>query len=74
MKVLNRGRFLCSSKTNQEDAMVFLLASGVIMLVVLTIPGLVKLEINRSKSRIFNADWLAVEDQFRIVSRWGAQY
>lgn len=54
--------------------MVFLLAIGVIMLIVLTIPGLVKLKIGRSKSRILNADWLAVEDQFRIVARWGAQY
>lgn len=54
--------------------MVFLLAGAVVLVIVLTIPGLVKLDTCHSKSRILNADWLTEEDRFHIVSRWGAQY
>ena len=54
--------------------MVFLLAGTVVLIVVMTIPGLVKLGSCSSKSRILNADWLTEKDRFHIVSRWGAQY
>lgn len=51
--------------------MVFFLIIGAVLIFVLTGPGLVKLDARRSQSRILNADWLPVEDRFRIVSRWG---
>ena len=64
----------CRSTMNREDAMTFLLIIGVVLVVVLAIPRLANIDARRSKSRILNADWLADEDKFRIISRWGAQY
>jgi hypothetical protein len=54
--------------------MMFLLMSGVLLVVVLIVPGLLKAEAIGSKSSILNADWLTDEDRFRIVARWGAQH
>jgi hypothetical protein len=58
----------------REDVMMFLLMSGVLLVVVLIVPGLLKAEAIGSKSSILNADWLTDEDRFRIVARWGAQH
>jgi hypothetical protein len=54
--------------------MTFLLITGAVLLLVLTGPGLLKLDDRRNQSRMLNANWLSAEDKFRIIARWGAQY
>jgi hypothetical protein len=54
--------------------MIFLLITVAVLVLVLTGPGLLKLDAHRNHVRMLNANWLSTEDKFRIIARWGAQY